>query len=269
VAALAALILEVDGTLAETERDGHRVAFKRAFSDAGLDWHRDETEYGRLPAVIGGEERMAHGWAWRDPAPGRPRPTRPSASRTCTSARPASARRWWKPVRSACVTGVERLLRDARSAGVRLAIATTTTPANVESLLHHTPGPSALFWFECIGAGDIAPRKKPAPGIYRHVLAQMSLEPSDCVAIEDSEPGFAAAQAAGIPSLVTRGHHTPAGGFEGAMAVLDGLGKGDRHAAGLALGRPSRGNVDAGTLAAWHHAATRSSPTADNAVPTG
>lgn len=266
--ALAAIIFDVDGTLAETERDGHRVAFNRAFSDAGLDWHWDETEYGRLLAVTGGKERIAHGWARRDPAGA----SAPDAPRRIQDLHRRKTTLYTSLVEAGRIDlrpGVERLLRDARSAGVRLAIATTTTPANVESLLHHTLGPSALSWFECIGAGDIVARKKPAPDIYRHVLARMSLAPADCVAIEDSEPGFAAAQAAGIPTLVTRGHYTPAGGFEGAMAVLDGLGEGDRHATGMALGRSWQGNVDAATLAAWHYAATRSTPPAENAVPTG
>ena len=55
---LKALLFDVDGTLADTERDGHRVAFNRAFSDAGLDWHWSVEEYGWLLQVTGGKERM-------------------------------------------------------------------------------------------------------------------------------------------------------------------------------------------------------------------
>jgi phosphoglycolate phosphatase-like HAD superfamily hydrolase len=36
--ALEALIFDVDGTLANTERDGHLVAFNEAFKELGLDW---------------------------------------------------------------------------------------------------------------------------------------------------------------------------------------------------------------------------------------
>ena len=57
---LQALIFDVDGTLADTERDGHRVAFNTAFAEQGLDWHWDETLYGELLRVTGGVERMAH-----------------------------------------------------------------------------------------------------------------------------------------------------------------------------------------------------------------
>ena len=52
---LDAFIFDVDGTLADTERDGHRVAFNQAFAEAGLDWRWDVALYGALLAVTGGK----------------------------------------------------------------------------------------------------------------------------------------------------------------------------------------------------------------------
>ena len=57
-AMLEALIFDVDGTLADTERDGHRPAFNAAFAEAGLTWHWDEALYGELLEVTGGKERI-------------------------------------------------------------------------------------------------------------------------------------------------------------------------------------------------------------------
>ena len=50
---LTALIFDVDGTLADTERDGHRVAFNRAFKEAGLPWHWSVETYGNLLRITG------------------------------------------------------------------------------------------------------------------------------------------------------------------------------------------------------------------------
>ena len=48
--ALRAIIFCVDGTLANTERDGHRPAFNAAFAEMGLPWHWGESFYGRFSA---------------------------------------------------------------------------------------------------------------------------------------------------------------------------------------------------------------------------
>ena len=55
-----ALIFDVDGTIAETERDGHRVAFNRAFQDFELSWHWPVGLYGQLLKIAGGKERIRY-----------------------------------------------------------------------------------------------------------------------------------------------------------------------------------------------------------------
>ena len=66
---LRALIWDVDGTVAETERDGHRVAFNRAFEAFGVAWHWDVATYGALLHVTGGRERLLYGMEGRADAP--------------------------------------------------------------------------------------------------------------------------------------------------------------------------------------------------------
>ena len=123
--------------------------------------------------------------------------------------------------------GVRRLLAEARAAKLRLAIATTTTPANVSALLQHTLGPEAESWFEVIGAGDVVPAKKPAPDIYYYVLERLGLPVTDCLAFEDSENGVRAARAAGLKTVVTVNDYTRTHDFTGAI-VLDHLGEADQ-----------------------------------------
>jgi HAD superfamily hydrolase (TIGR01509 family) len=121
--------------------------------------------------------------------------------------------------------GVRRLLEEARRRGIRLAIATTTTPDNVTALLQNAISADAESWFEVIGAGDVVGAKKPAPDIYYYVLERMGLSSSQCVAFEDSENGLRAAQEAGLGTVVTVNDYTRAHDFNGAAVVLDHLGE--------------------------------------------
>jgi HAD superfamily hydrolase (TIGR01509 family) len=151
--------------------------------------------------------------------------------------------------------GVARLLREAKAAGLRLAIATTTTPANVTALLESALGRGASAMFDYIGAGDVVPRKKPAPDIYLHVLTALGLDPAECLAFEDSEGGLRAARAAGLPTLVTVNDFTRHHDFTGAALVLDHLGEPDLSFTVLA-GEAEGPCVDVALLRRLHRRAT-------------
>jgi len=204
---LRALVWDVDGTLAETEEDGHRIAFNQAFADDGLGWHWDEALYRRLLATTGGKERMLGWWQQVDAAAA----AAPGASARIARLHARKTAIYVDLVARGAVQlrpGVARLLQDARAAGLTLAIATTTSPDNVLALLQATLGAGSPGWFACIGAGDVVPRKKPAPDIYHWVLRRLGLAAADCLALEDSAPGSAAAMAAGLPTVVTRSRYT-------------------------------------------------------------
>jgi beta-phosphoglucomutase-like phosphatase (HAD superfamily) len=120
---------------------------------------------------------------------------------------------------------VARLLREARAAGLRLGIATTTTPENVETLIESTLGAEALDWFEVIAAGDVVPAKKPAPDVYAYALTRLGIAPASAVAFEDSAAGVRSARGAGIDTVVvTWSDYTRGQDFSGASLVLDGFG---------------------------------------------
>ena len=93
-------------------------------------------------------------------------------------------------------------MMEARSAGLKLAIASTTSPENVESLLTSSFGSDATSWFAAIATGDVVAKKKPAPDIYEYVLRQLDAAPAACAAIEDSANGLRAAKAAGLFTMM-------------------------------------------------------------------
>lgn len=250
-APLRALIWDVDGTLAETERDGHRVAFNRAFEEAGLPWHWDVSTYGELLKVTGGKERLLHWWRGLDAEAA----ASPEAAARIAQLHAAKTVHYAALVQQGAVAlrpGVEALLAQARAKGIVLAIATTTTAANVDALLRATLGASSPGWFEVIGAGDVVPAKKPAPDIYRWVLARLGLHAGHAIALEDSANGVVAAHGAGLPVVLTRSLYTAGEDAGPVLADLDGLGSPERPAHGTVAGQPWHGLVDLATLRRWH-----------------
>jgi len=250
---LQALIFDVDGTLAETERDAHRTGFNVAFEEAGLDDRWSPELYGELLAVPGGKERIRHYWTQ---VKGEPEPD----WEWVKGLHERKAEVYTERIRAGLVPprpGILRLLREAREAGIRLAIATTTTRAPLMELLRHTLAPEAPEWFEVIVAGDEVAAKKPSPDAYTKALADIDLPPEACLALEDSRPGVEAAVAAHLPVVVTTSEYTAEHAFPGALAVFDGLGEPGGEPAHVIRGEvalPAHGAVDLATLTRLHAA---------------
>lgn len=229
---LQALIFDVDGTLADTEADGHRPAFNLAFQEAGLDWDWDRELYGELLAVTGGKERIRYYLErWRPEEL-----ERPALTDFIAGLHRRKTHYYLELLRSGAIPlrpGVRRLLEEARVAGLRLAVATTTTPENVITLLECAGGPEWPSWFEVIAAGDVVPAKKPAPDIFHYALDRLGLPAAACVAIEDSAHGVRAALGADLRALlVTVSTYTGGEDFRGAARVVASLGEpGDSVAA--------------------------------------
>ncbi len=227
---LKAFIFDVDGTLADTEKDGHRVAFNRAFKEAELDWHWSVDEYGDLLSVTGGKERIHHFLSLQHPEFLKQQQQAGILDNLIKTLHARKTHFYTELLSDGAIplrTGVKRLLLEMREQGFRLAIATTTTPANVTRLLESTLGKESIGWFEVIAAGDIVPNKKPAADIYDYALEQMNLTADDCMAFEDSSNGIQSSMGANLKTVITQNHYTEEHDFTGAAVVLDHLGEPD------------------------------------------
>jgi len=221
---LKALIFDVDGTLTDNECDGHRVAFNLAFRDAGLDWNWDIPTYLHLLEVFGGKERIRYfideyldGWE----PDGDPDAFVRRLHKLKTEHYLSLLKSGALPLRP----GVKRLVKEAHGAGLKLAIASTTTLENALLLIEVSFGEDAMNLFDVVACGDVVKNKKPAPDIYLYALDKLGLPAEACLVIEDTDAGVASARAAGLATVITVNDATRDQDFTGAAIVLDQLGE--------------------------------------------
>lgn len=220
---LAAIIFDVDGTLANTEY-AHLNAFNLAFKEAGLEWQWSVHLYKKLLAVTGGRERIRY---YIENYVSNFKVSNP-LSEFIEELHQVKSKHYAQQLDQGVIQlrpGVERVIKDAREEKVRLAIATTTSPINIDALFASTLGKEAINWFEVIGAGNMVKNKKPAPDIYNYVLENMNLAPASCMAIEDSEPGISSAFAAHVPVIATLNEFTSGHNFKGAALLINNFGE--------------------------------------------
>lgn len=216
-----AIIFDVDGTLADTE-DAHRRAFNKTFAENGLDWNWDVELYGKLLKITGGKERIHFFISSMLPDFSRPADYEgfiKNLHQRKTTHYTEMLRTGEIPLRP----NIKRLITEMKQAGIRLAIATTTSPENVYTLLQQGLGENSETLFDAIGCGDIVPHKKPAPDIYHWVLQRLQLSANECIALEDSENGLQSSLAAGIKTFITTTGYTRHQNFTGAAAVQEDL----------------------------------------------
>ena len=215
-----ALIFDCDGVLVDTERDGHRVAFNRAFAAADIDAEWDVELYGELLKIAGGKERMTHYFNQRGWPNGKPAETLiPELHKRKTAIFTDLIAKGSLPLRS----GITRIVDEAHAAGVRLGVCTTSDPKAIDGVLDLFGG-ERKKWFEIVLAGDVVKKKKPDPEIYLLAKQRLGLDGNDCVVIEDSRNGLLASLGAGMPTLITSSTYTTNENFKGAAKVVPELG---------------------------------------------
>jgi len=217
-----ALIFDCDGVLADTERDGHRVAFNRAFTERGYDFEWDVELYGQLLKIGGGKERMrfyfdSHGWP----------PDVPDKDEFIQNLHARKTDFYMQIVETGQIplrSGVKRLVNEAIAHRLALAVCSTSSERSVNLIVEKLLGPERKAKFDLILAGDIVSKKKPDPEIYNVAKGRLGLEAGDCLVIEDNRNGLLSAKAAGMHCIITTNGYTVQEDFKEADAVFPELG---------------------------------------------
>ena len=222
-----ALVLDCDGVLADTERDGHRPAFNQTFRELGVPLEWSEEEYGAKLRISGGKERMASALTPELVARAG-LPTEPEEQKRLVAAwHQRKGEIFGEMVRAGRLPGrpgVRRLVREAAAGGWKLAVASTSAEESVRQVLEHVVGRDLAARFAVL-AGDVVLRKKPAPDIYLLAVQAVAVPPDRCLAIEDSRTGLLAARAAGLRCIVTQSSYTRSDDFAEALLVSSDLGE--------------------------------------------
>ena len=217
-----AVIFDCDGVLVDTERDGHRVAFNRAFKALGIDAEWDVPLYGELLLIAGGKERMRHyfdGHGWPSGRSETHDELIALLHKTKTALFTDIIASGQLPLRP----GIARIVDEAIAAGVRMGVCTTSAAEAIDGVLDLL-GPDRKAKFEFVHAGDVVKKKKPDPEIYELAKQSLQLPVHECIVIEDSRNGLLAATGAGLPCVITTSAYTTEEDFTGAADVVPELG---------------------------------------------
>ena len=244
---LKAVIFDMDGTLADTE-ESHRQAFNLAFEEGGCPLRWSRGEYQRLLAISGGRERILHCLRTRGGELARLNEEAAALHRRKSELYAEKLEKEALGLRP----GIRRLLLECHREGILLAIATSSSRKNVETLLSGAFEGGGLALFASIMTSDVVEEKKPSPAVYQAALAELEARPQDCLAVEDTKNGNAAALAAGVKTIITCHALTLDDDFSGAALVLDQLGEPGKPFKRLGGDAPAAGYVDLALLRTIH-----------------
>jgi HAD superfamily hydrolase (TIGR01509 family) len=223
-----ALIFDCDGVLADTERDGHLVAFNQMWREQGVDWQWSLDQYAIKLKIGGGKERIA---SLSNDADFRAAYPVPPSDETWMATVAAWHKRKSEIFKELVMSGampgrpgVRRLAQEAHDKGWTLAVCSTSALASVQAVLDTVMGKALSATFAGVFAGDIVKAKKPAPDIYNYAADTLGLSHRDCVVVEDSRNGLLAATAAGMKCVITTNGLTEREDFTEAALVVDSLG---------------------------------------------
>jgi HAD superfamily hydrolase (TIGR01509 family) len=218
---LKAIFFDMDGTIVDTEKDGHRVAFNEAFSRSGIkaDWSVEE--YHQLLQIAGGKERMK--FYFQEEGKKYLSVEKPlddlvqQLHLLKTEIFVSLIETGMLPLRP----GIKRIMKEANERGILLGICTTSNEKAVKAIVNAL---LAEVKIDIILAGDVVTKKKPDPEIYLLALKKTGFSANEALVVEDSENGVIAGKEAHIKVLATVNEYTKNEDLSRADAVVTSLG---------------------------------------------
>jgi HAD superfamily hydrolase (TIGR01509 family) len=205
------LILGGLGVIAETS-ELHRKAYNMALYELGMPWQWDREEYAKLLDVAGGKARLRLFLTQHDP----------SLLSYVDTLHTLKTRFYHKLLTEHSIPprdGLVECIKRAQESKIRLAIASTTSQQNIMAMLNAAKIPPEIF--AAIGALEHVSMPKPASEIYDWVRRECRASLAECIAVEDSHTGVAAANEAGISCYALPGLNTAHQDFSRADQIIN------------------------------------------------
>jgi HAD superfamily hydrolase (TIGR01509 family) len=210
---MSAILFGSISTLADTS-ELQRQAFNDAFQAHGLDWRWEQDDYAALLEQSGGKDRIA---AYAESL---------GQEVDAAAIHQTKSEIFQNTLATTELTprpGVVDTMEAARNDGVKLALVTSTSETNVESLLAGLRSSIDRHAFEAILTASEVDRPKPDKAVYDLALERLGEAADDCVAIEDNLGGVESATAAGVNVVAFPNENTADHSFEHANSQVERL----------------------------------------------
>ena len=210
-----ALLFGSIGTIVETS-EIQRKSFNSAFKIAGLKWNWTKEIYKNLLNKSGGEERILR-YA---------KQTKSNVnSKNIRKLKTKIFNRYLKKNKLKLRPGVKEIIKYSKKNQIKLALVTSTTLDNINSIFFCLRENLNKKDFNFIGNSTLVKKSKPSAEIYKLALKKLRLSPKECIAIEDTQESLNSAIKAKLKCFIFPGKFHKSKKFNGAFKEINKINK--------------------------------------------
>jgi beta-phosphoglucomutase-like phosphatase (HAD superfamily) len=210
-----ALLFGSIGTIVETS-EIQRKSFNSAFKIAGLKWNWTKEIYKNLLNKSGGEERILR-YA---------KQTKSNVnSKNIRKLKTKIFNRYLKKNKLKLRPGVKEIIKYSKKNQIKLALVTSTTLDNINSIFFCLRENLNKRDFNFIGNSTLVKKPKPSAKIYKLALKKLKISPKECIAIEDTQESLNSAIKAKLKCFIFPGKFHRSKKFNGAFKEINKINK--------------------------------------------